>query len=155
MARERGEKIVCSNREAGRHYTFEERYEAGMALTGTEVKSLREGRAHLKDSYCDFRGPTELYLLSAHIAPYAMSKHFNHAPERPRKLLLRKRELKRLLGKVSERGLTLVPLKIYFKNGKAKLELALAKGKKIYDRREEIKKRDLQRELQREAKYRR
>ncbi len=155
MSKKDGEKIVCSNREAGRHYSFEERYEAGMVLTGTEVKSLREGQAHLKDSYCDFRGDTELYLISAHIAPYALSKYFNHPPERPRKLLLKKHELKRLLGKVSERGLTIVPLKIYFKNGRAKLEIALAKGKKMYDRREDIKKRDLQREMQREAKYRR
>jgi len=151
--REQGEKIVCRNREAARHYELEDRFEAGMVLLGTEVKSLREGKSQLKDSYCDFKN-TELFLIGAHIAPYAMSKFFNHPPERPRKLLLRKPELKKLYSRVAERGYTIVPLKIYFKNGLAKLEIALARGKKLYDRREDIKKRDLERELQREAKHR-
>lgn len=148
------EKIVCRNREAGRLYQLEERFEAGMALLGSEVKSLREGRANLKDAYARFEG-RELYLVQAHIAPYFQAGIFNHNPERARKLLLNKRELKRLLGKVTERGYTIIPLKIYFKKGRAKLEIALAKGKKVYDRREEIKKRDLEREMRREAKYRR
>ncbi len=151
--REQGEKIVCRNREASRHYEFEDRFEAGMVLLGTEVKSLRAGRIQLKDSYCDFKNG-ELFLISAHISPYEMGTFFNHPPERPRKLLLKKQELKKLYGRVAERGFTIVPLTVYFKNGLAKLEIALARGKKTYDRREEIKMRDLNRELQREAKHR-
>ncbi len=148
-------KIICRNREAERRYQLEERYEAGISLLGTEVKSLREGRANLKDSYCRFE-EGELYLVGAHIAPYPQAKFFNHNPERPRKLLLHKKQLKRLLGKVTERGYTIVPTKIYFNpRGIAKVEIALAKGKKLYDRREEIKKRDLERELRREAKLKR
>jgi len=147
------QRIICRNKDAARHYEFEENYEAGMVLLGTEVKSLREGKAQLKDAYCDFRD-TELYLLGAHIAPYSMSR-FNHHPDRPRKLLLRKQELKRLYGKVTERGFTIIPLKLYFKNNLVKLEIALARGKKMYDRREEIKRRDIMREMRREAKSRR
>jgi len=150
---EKGEKVVCRNREAVRHYHFDDRYEAGMALKGTEVKSLREGMASLKDAYCDFTND-ELFLVNAHISVYPYSKFFTHNPDRPRKLLLHRQELKRLHGKVSERGFTIIPLRIYFKRGKAKVEIALARGKKLFDRREEIKKRDLDRELRREAKYR-
>ncbi len=148
-------RIICRNREAERKYHLEERYEAGISLLGTEVKSLRERRANLKDAYCKFDGD-ELYLVNAHISPYPQSKFFNHPPERERKLLLHKKELKRLLGKVTERGYTIIPTKIYFNSrGMAKVEIALAKGKKLYDRREEIKKRDLERELRREAKRKR
>jgi SsrA-binding protein len=151
---ESDEKVVCRNREAGRHYEFLERYEAGLSLRGTEVKSLREGMAALKDAYCDFENG-ELYMIGSHISPYPYSKFFNHNPDRQRKLLLHKQQLKRLYGKVSERGFTIIPLRIYFKKSKAKVEIAIAKGKKLFDHRENIKKRDLMREMRREEKYRR
>jgi len=151
---ESDEKIVCRNREAARHYSFEEVFEAGLALRGSEVKSLREGLAQLKDAYCDFQDD-ELYLIGAHISPYPYAKNFNHNPDRTRKLLLHRLQLKRLLGKTSQRGLTIVPLKIYFKRGRAKVEIALAKGKKLFDHREDIKKRDMMRDMRREMKYRR
>lgn len=147
-----GEKLICTNRRAKMAYEIDERYEAGLVLLGSEVKSLREGRANLKDSYASFNGP-ELYLVGAHIAPYAPANQLNHNPERARKLLLHKKELKRLIGKIQERGYTLIPLRLYFKRGKAKVELGLAKGKKLYDRREELKRRDQERELRREDKY--
>jgi SsrA-binding protein len=150
---EKDQKVVCRNREASRYYQLEDRYEAGIALRGTEVKSLREGSANLKDAYCDFQDE-ELYLIGAHISAYPYSKFFNHNPDRSRKLLLHRSELKRLLGKVSERGFTIVPLKIYFKKRTAKLEIALARGKKLFDHREDIKKRDMQKEMRREFKYR-
>jgi len=153
-AEQEGEKIVCRNREASRYYQIEDRYEAGISLKGTEVKSLREGLANLKDSYCDFQGD-ELFLIAAHISPYPYSAVFNHKPDRSRKLLLHRQELKRLMGKVNERGYTIVPLRIYFKRRRAKIEIALARGKKLFDHREEIKKRDLAREARRELKYRR
>ncbi len=142
------EKLVATNKDARHKYSLEERYEAGIELWGSEVKSLREGRANLKDSYARFeRG--ELFLLGLHISPYPMATHYNHPPRRPRKLLMHKRELKRLLGKVTERGYTLVPTRLYFVRGKAKVEVALARGKKLYDRRHEIKRRDQEREMRR------
>jgi len=146
-------KIVCRNKRAFHEYEILETLEAGMVLTGTEVKSLREGRVNLKDSYAKVE-EGEVFLVDAHISPYSHGNIMNHDPLRPRKLLLHKREIKRLTGKVRERGLTLIPLQIYFKNGKAKVELALAKGKKIHDKRAAIKKREEKRELQRELKGR-
>lgn len=143
-----GEKIVCTNRKARFDYNIEETYEAGMVLTGTEVKSLRNGRANLKDSYARVAGG-EVFLIGCHISPYEMGTHSNHDPERARKLLLHKREIKRLTGKTNERGLTLVPLKIYFKAGKAKVELALGRGKKVYDKRETMRRRTADREMER------
>lgn len=150
---EKDEKVVCRNREASRYYQLGDHYEAGMVLRGTEVKSLRDGMANLKDAYCDFQNE-ELFLIGAHITAYPYSKFFNHKPDRTRKLLLHKTELKRLLGKVNERGFTIVPIRLYFKKRTAKLEIALARGKKLFDHKEDIKKRDLQRDMRREFKYR-
>ncbi len=147
-------KIVCQNKKARYDYDIIEVIEAGMVLVGTEVKSLREGRANLKDSYARVRNG-ELYLVQAHISPYTHTHYDNHDPERVRKLLVHKRELKRLTGKTQEKGLTLVPLKIYFKEGKAKVELALASGKKSYDKRETLKRKDQKREMERAIKDRR
>lgn len=146
-------KVVCTNRKARHDYEIVETYEAGIVLKGTEVKSLREGRANLKDSYAKIKDG-EIFLLNAHISPYAYGNVNNHDPERQRKLLMRKREIMRLLGKVKERGYTLVPLSIYFdKNNRAKVELALAKGKSSYDKRESIKRRDEKRIEAYERKY--
>ena len=147
-------KIVCQNKKARHDYHIIEVIEAGMVLLGTEVKSLREGRANLKDSYARIRDG-ELYLVQAHISPYSHASYDNHDPERVRKLLVHKRELKRLTGKTQEKGLTLVPLKIYFKDGKAKIELALASGKKRYDKRETLKRQTQKREMERAIKDRR
>ncbi|HYR01932.1 MAG TPA: SsrA-binding protein SmpB [Syntrophobacteria bacterium] len=147
-------KIVCQNKKARHDYHIIEVIEAGMVLLGTEVKSLREGRANLKDSYARIRDG-ELYLVQAHISPYSHASYDNHDPERVRKLLVHKRELKRLTGKTQEKGLTLVPLKIYFKDGKAKIELALASGKKSYDKRETLKRQTQKREMERAIKDRR
>jgi SsrA-binding protein len=146
-------KVVCKNRRAWHEYEILETMEAGMALVGTEVKSLREGRVNLKDSYAKVEGE-EVFLVDAHISPYSHGNIMNHDPLRRRKLLLHKREIRRLAGKVQERGLTLIPLQIYFKAGRAKVELALAKGKRLYDKRAAIKKRDERRDLQRELKGR-
>jgi len=147
-------KIVCQNKKARHDYHIIEVLEAGMVLVGTEVKSLREGRANLKDSYARIRDG-ELYLMQAYISPYSHASHDNHDPERIRKLLVHQRELKRLTGKTQEKGLTLVPLKIYFKDGKAKIELALASGKKSYDKRETLKRQTQKREMERAIKDRR
>lgn len=145
------EKLIATNRKARHEYEILDTMEAGLVLTGTEVKALRDGRANLKDSYARIKDG-EAFLLNAHISPYAHGNINNHDPLRTRKLLLHKREIKKLIGKVQERGLTLIPLRLYFKNGKAKVELALAKGKKIYDRRRDIAKRDQEREMQRELR---
>ena len=146
-----GIKIICENRKARHDYVIEDVLEAGLALKGSEVKSLRAGRANLKDSYADIRDH-EIYLVGTHISPYDPASHLNHDPERERKLLLHKKEIGRLVGKVNERGLTLIPLKMYFKRGKAKVELALAKGKRSYDKRETIKRKEAQREMERAIK---
>lgn len=141
-------KIVTKNRKAWHEYTIEEEIEAGMVLTGTEVKSLRDGRANLKDSYGRIeRG--ELFIIQMHISPYPFAYYDNHDPLRPRKLLLHKSELKRLEAKIKEKGISVIPLKIYFKNGKAKITIGLAKGKKKYDKREAIKEREMKREMDR------
>jgi SsrA-binding protein len=142
------QKIVCQNRKARYEYEIQDTYEAGMVLQGTEVKSLREGRGNLKDSYARLKDG-EVYLHNFHISPYLQAGPFNHDPLRARKLLLHKREIKKLLGKTTEKGLTLVPLKVYFSRGVAKVELALAKGKKLYDKREELKRRSAKMELER------
>lgn len=147
------QKIVCTNRKAHHLYHIEETYEAGIQLLGCEVKSLRLGRANLNDSFARVVNG-EIYLYNFHISPYPHSREAQKLdPTRTRKLLLKKREIKRLAGKVQEKGYTLIPLKVYFnERGLAKVELALAKGKKIYDRRETIKRRDLERELRRRYK---
>ncbi|MGB9617141.1 MAG: SsrA-binding protein SmpB [Desulfomonilaceae bacterium] len=145
-------KIICKNKKAYFNFELGDTFEAGVALLGSEVKSLRAGKANLGDSYAKFR-QGELFLVDAHISPYPQANRENHDPERDRKLLLHKRELKRLLGKVTEKGFSLVPLKLYFKDGKVKVELALARGKKLFDKREAIKKKDQRREMERLAKF--
>jgi len=147
-------KVVCQNKKARFDYEILEVIEAGMVLLGTEVKSLRQGRANLKDSYARIKGG-ELFLMQSHISPYTHAYHDNHEPDRARKLLVHKGEIKRLQGKTQEKGLTLVPLKIYFKDGRAKVELALARGKKTYDKRETLKRKTEQRELEKAIKDRR
>lgn len=146
-------KIITENRKARHDYHIEETYEAGIVLTGTEVKSLRAGRANLRDSYGEIR-QGEVYLVNAHISPYEQGNRFNHDPKRPRKLLLHRAEINRLAGRVQQKGLTLVPLRLYFKGGRAKVEIALARGKKLYDRREDIAARDAEREMRRAARER-
>jgi SsrA-binding protein len=148
-----GTKIICTNRQARFDYHLEDSFEAGVVLQGTEVKSLRDGRANLKDSYAAVDGG-EVYLYDCHISPYSNGGYANHEPKRPRKLLLHKKEIRRLVGKTQERGLTLIPLKLYFLRGKAKVELALARGKKLYDKREDMKRRDADREIERAFKDR-
>jgi len=143
-----GKKIICVNKRARFDYAIDEVFEAGLVLHGTEVKSLRAGRATLKDAYAETRDG-EMYLLHAHINQYEQANRFNHEPERPRKLLLHKREIHRLTGKTQERGLTLIPTRMYFSGGKAKVELGLGKGKRQYDKRQDMKRRDAQREIAR------
>jgi SsrA-binding protein len=152
--KETGEKPVATNRKAFHDYFIEERFEAGIMLQGTEVKSLREGRVNLQDSYASVRG-SEVFLHQCHISPYSHGNIMNHDPTRVRKLLLHKSEIHKLLGKTQQKGLTLIPLRIYFsKRGYAKVELGLAKGKKLYDRRDTIKAREAGREVQRAIKER-
>jgi SsrA-binding protein len=148
-----GLKIVAVNRKASHDYHLTEHFEAGMVLLGTEVKSAREGRVNLKDSYAAERGG-ELYLMQCHISPYTHASYENHDPLRPRKLLVHRRELRRLVGKITQRGLTLIPTRIYFRRGRLKVELALAKGKKLHDRRAAAREKDLKREVQAELKER-
>ncbi len=147
------EKIICRNRKAFFDYAIDAIYEAGMALKGSEVKSLRAGRANIEDAYAKFRDG-ELFLYNAHISPYSHATVEQHDPDRPRKLLLHRYELRRLLGKLQERGYTLIPLKMYFKAEHAKVELGLAKGKKKIDKRETIRRREEARELERARKRR-
>ena len=144
-------KIIAENRKARHEYFIEDRFEAGMVLKGTEVKSLRQGRANLKDSYARIKNG-ELYVHQLHISPYPLAYYNNHDPLRVRKLLMHHYEIKQLYGKMNERGYTLVPLRLYFREGKVKLELALAKGKRHYDKRETIRRRDEQRDLDRQRK---
>jgi SsrA-binding protein len=140
-------KIIAKNRKARHDYFIEDTYECGLVLTGTEVKSLRQGKASLKESFADFRDG-ELWVYQMNIAPYEQGNIYNKDPLRVRKLLLHKRELRRLIGLKQRDGYTLVPLSLYFKNGRVKLELALAKGKKLYDKRHSIAERDANRRIQ-------
>jgi SsrA-binding protein len=142
------DKLIAENRRARHDYHLLDRYEAGIALTGTEVKSLREGRTTLQQAYADVRGE-EVWLVGAHIAEYAQGNVHNHDPDRDRKLLLHKKEIASLIGKVRERGFTLVPTRMYWKNGRAKVELALARGKELHDKRRDIARRDAERQMQR------
>ncbi len=146
-------KIVAQNRKAFHDYSIEETVEAGIVLTGTEVKSLREGKANLKDSYVLVKD-SEVFLLNCHISPYTHGNIMNHDPVRTRKLLLHKKEIARLLGKTIQKGYSLIPLKIYFKDSRAKVEVGLARGKKMYEKRESIKKREADREIERAMKSR-
>lgn len=138
--------IVAENRKARFDYHILETFEAGLVLTGSEVKSIRNGQVQLKDSYISFKG-LEAFLQNAHIAEYKNSSYNNHSPERLRKLLLHRRELEKIYGAIREKGLTCVPLKMYFKKGRAKIEIGLAKGKKLHDKRESIKKRETEMEI--------
>ncbi|MFB0506006.1 MAG: SsrA-binding protein SmpB [Thermodesulfobacteriota bacterium] len=148
------ERLVCTNKKARRNYAIDGTYEAGMVLMGTEVKALRQGKAHLKDSYARIKDG-EIFLVDTHISPYSHGNQLNHEPERIRKLLMHKREIRKLYGKTRERGYTLVPLKIYFKDGKAKVEIGLGKGKKLHDKREDLKRKDMEREMERSFKGKR
>ncbi|MEA2345492.1 MAG: SsrA-binding protein [Thermoanaerobaculia bacterium] len=140
-----GEKLIASNKKAFHDYFVLQKAEAGVALTGTEVKSLRDGKANIKDSYVLFKDG-EAFLFNAHISPYSHGNLQNHEPERNRKLLLHRREIEKLREQVVEKGLTVVPLRLYFKGGKVKVEIAVVRGKKLYDKRETEKKRELDRE---------
>ena len=153
MDTDRDTRLVASNRKAYHDYFIDETLEAGLVLLGTEVKSLRAGRANLRDSYVEPRGG-ELYLVGAHISPYEQGNIANHEPRRPRKLLVHKDELRRLLAKVAEKGYTLVPTRLYFSGPHAKVEVALARGKRQYDKRVALAKRDAQREVERELRGR-
>ncbi len=146
--KESGEKVVVSNRKARHDYAIVDTYEAGMVLMGTEVKSLRLGRASLTDAFATV-DDGEVFLRNMHIPEYTMGSWTNHAPRRTRKLLLHRAEIERLIGKTREGGLTLVPLRVYFSSGKVKVEIALARGKKSYDKRQDLAKRDAQREMAR------
>jgi len=146
-------KIICQNKKAYHDYFIEETFEAGIVLVGTEVKSLRAGKAQLVDSYAVFKGE-ELFLLNSHISTYSHASHDNHDPTRSRKLLLHKKELQRLLGKTNQRGLSIVPLKLYFSGGRVKVEIGLAKGKKLHDKRETLKKKAMNKDVERELKDR-
>jgi SsrA-binding protein len=147
-------KVVAENRKARHDYHFLERLEAGLALTGSEVKSLRAGRVSLQQAYADVRDG-EAWLVGAHIETYDQAGMTNHEPDRDRKLLLHRREIDSLYGKVREKGLTLVPVRLYFKNGRAKVEIALARGKDVRDKRRDIAKRDADRQIERALKSRR
>ena len=147
------DRDIAVNRRARHEYLIEETFEAGIALLGSEVKALREGKANLKDSYGRIEGD-EVWLWNAHISPYGPASQFGHEPTRSRKLLLHRDEIARLTGKVKERGLTLVPLRLYFKHGRAKVELALARGKKQHDKRDAIREREVRREMDRAVRQR-
>ena len=147
------DRPVADNRKATFDYHILETFEAGIVLLGSEVKAVREGRVNLRDSYCKLEG-AEAFLLGAHIGQYSHDSRHGHDPTRPRKLLLRRAELNKLLGKTTARGLTIVPLKVYFKEGRVKLAVALAKGKKLYDKRETIRRREADRETRAAVKSR-
>jgi len=140
-----GLKIICNNRKARFNYFFNEFFEAGIVLKGSEIKSLREGKANISEAYAlDVKG--EIFLVNSHIPSYKESSYNNHSPKRNRKLLLNKREINKLMGRINREGYTLIPTKLYFKKGKAKIEIGVAKGKKLYDKRQIKKKRDWNRE---------
>ena len=152
MARETGIKRVAENRKARHDYFIDDTYEAGIVLVGTEVKSLREGRINLRDSYVEVKGSAyapELFLVGAHISPFEQGNIWNHEPLRARKLLLHKHEIERIAQRVRERGYTVVPTKVYFKDGRAKIEIGMARGKKLYDKRHDMADRDAKRDMER------
>ena len=154
MARGSGTKLIADNRRARHDYELLERFEAGIVLTGTEVKSLRAGKASLQHAYGQLRGG-DLYLVGSNIPEYPQASHQNHEPDRDRKLLLHRREIDSLIGKVQERGLTLVPTRLYFKDGRVKVELALGRGKETRDKRRDIADRDAKRQIERALKAQR
>lgn len=144
-------KLIATNKKARHNYKIEADYEAGIVLAGTEVKSIREGRVSFKDAYADIKNG-EVFLRQLHISPYKYAGYENHESLRTRKLLLHRYEIKKLLGKIKKKGYTLVPLKIYFKNNNVKVQIGLGRGKKLYDKRESIKQRDIKRDMDRERK---
>ena len=148
-----GIKVIAENRKARHDYFVEERYEAGIILTGTEIKSIRAGRVNLKDSYAEISGG-EVWLTQMHISPYEQGNRFNHEPLRKRKLLLNRTEIVKLNAQVQQQGMTLIPLRIYLKKGMAKIDLGLCKGKKNYDKRDDIAKKDAKRDMERELRER-
>lgn len=154
MKRAPRERPIADNRKAGHDYHLLETFEAGLVLLGTEIKAIREGKVNLRESYCRLAG-REAFLIGAHIGQYSHSGSAAHDETRSRKLLLGRDELNKLLGKTTERGLTIVPLRIYFKNGRAKLAIALARGKKTYDKRETVRRREAERETRAAMKNRR
>lgn len=147
-------KVIATNRKAYHDYFIEDRMEVGLALSGSEVKSLREGRANLKDSFVQFRNG-EAFLVNAHVSPYGPASWTGHAPERDRKILAHRRELDRWAADVARSGVTCIPLQLYFKNAKVKAEIALVKGKKLHDKRDTIREKDLKREADRDMRERR
>ena len=146
-------KIVSTNRKAGFEYYLEETFEAGISLQGSEIKSIRAGQMSLAESYVKIDGK-EAWLLDAHIAPYEQANRYNHEPRRPRRLLLNKREIRELWDAVRLKGMTIVPTKVYLKQGRAKVEIAIARGKKLHDKRDVIAKREVERDLKRQMRYR-
>ena len=146
-------KVIAKNRKANFEYFIEESFEAGIALTGSEIKSVRAGQVSLQEAYIQIDGQ-QAFLVNCHIAPYQFGSYSDHDPKRPRKLLLHKKEIRRLWAEVRQRGVTIIPVKMYLKNGKAKLEIAIAKGKKLYDKRESIAKKDQQRDVERQLRDR-
>ncbi len=154
MARAKGEKLIADNRRARHDYHLLDRVEAGVMLTGTEVKSLREGKTSLQRAYAEV-SENEAWLVGMHIPEYLQGNRANHDPDRPRKLLLHRREIDRMYGQVREKGVTLVPTRMYFKDGRVKVEIALARGKELHDKRRDIADREARRQLEREIKARR
>ena len=148
-----GKKLIANNKKAYHEYFLEEKYEAGIELHGTEVKSLRSGKCSIKESFVRIENE-EVFIYQMHIPPYEKGNIFNRDPLRPKKLLMHKEEIRRLMGKIQEKGYTLVPVEVYFKNGRVKVEIALAKRKKLYDKRADIAKKDMRREAEREFKVR-
>ena len=153
MPDKKGTKQVTANKKAWHDYFVEDKYEAGIELAGTEVKSIRQGQINLKDSYCTFKDG-ELFVRGMHISPYEKGNIFNKDPLRPKRLLLHRRELRRLYGLVKQQGLTIIPLQLYLKNGLVKVEVGLCRGKKLYDKRADAAKRDAQREMERALRSR-
>ena len=151
---QQGIKIAAENRKARHDYSIHETFETGIELVGTEVKALRAGKANLKDAYAQITKTAEVYVYNLHISPYEQGNQFNHEPLRPRRLLLHRAEIRRLIGKVKEKGYALIPLKLYFTHGLVKMELALATGKKLYDKRQTMAEKDAKREMDRTLKER-
>lgn len=147
-------KVVATNRKAGFEYFLLEKYEAGIALQGSEIKSIRAGQVSIQESYVDIENGEQAYLVEAHIAPYEQANRFNHDPRRKRRLLLHKKEIRKLWDNLRMKGMTIVPTRVYLKDGRAKVEIALAKGKKAYDKRAAIAKRDEARSAERETRVR-
>ena len=153
MAKKKGMKLIANNKKAFHDYFIEDTYEAGIALAGTEVKSLRMGKCSIKESFIRVENG-EVYIYGMHISPYEKGNIFNKDPLRPKKLLMHKSEIRKLVGKIAEQGYTLVPVEVYFKGSLVKVQIALAKGKKLYDKRQDIAKKDMRREAEKEFKVR-